>query len=77
VSVGNTSRPAPIPHSSSRCSHTPLTVGDGGTACHSCRTGIWPMIANVAERSNSWVSGPVKVAPAIAYSRLKWPLRSS
>src|ERR1019366_2773585 len=53
------------PYSSSRRSHTSLTVGNDGTACQSVSTGTRPAIATVAECSNSCVAGPVNVAPTI------------
>src|SRR5205823_14938962 len=51
------------PYSSSSRSHTSLTVGNEGTACHSRSRGTSATMAMVAECNSSWTSGPVKVAP--------------
>jgi hypothetical protein len=48
--------------SSSR-SHTSLSVGNAGTACHRVSIGTLPTIAMVAECSSSPTPGPTKVAP--------------
>ena len=63
------------PYSSRRRSHTSLTVGNEGTACHRVSRVTTPTMAMVAACTISWTSGPVKVAPTMtrrAWSTTIW-----